>query len=156
MRVNIYVLPFWICFGRLILPLHCPGHEEAHRPQTQHRLWCATRNPTRNLHGKEVFTKVWDKVVHPLLQIPNNLNELIDSFNSTEEKHIRAQLVQLLLDTPEMSVVDFIYREWLLLVIPKFLQLCRLRLLDKTDWKEHWYSVHIWGLRSCPYPLNSF
>ena len=42
------------------------------------------------------------------------------------------RLAQLLLDTPEMSSVDFVYREWLLLVIAKFLQLCRLRLLEKT------------------------
>ncbi len=50
--------------------------------------------------GKEVFTKIRDKVVHRLPPIANNLNELIDSFKSITENQIRAPLDQLLLNTP--------------------------------------------------------
>ena len=103
------------------------------------------RRTLKGWFGEKIFDNICSKVIRRLPQIPSNINELIDSFNSTDEKHIRAQLAKLLLDTPDVSNISFVYREWLVLVITKFLQLCRQRLLEKTDWSEHWYFVNIWG-----------
>ena len=82
--------------------------------------------------GKEAFAKIYDKVVHPLPLILSNLNKLIDNCNSMDGNYITAGLAQLIIDTPEMSGIEFLYREWLLLVITKFVQLCRQLLLEKN------------------------
>ena len=104
------------------------------------------RHTLEGWFGKEIFDNICSKVIRRLSQISSNINVLIDSFNSIDEKHIKVQLAKLLLDTPDVFIISFVYREWLVLVITKFLQLCRQRLLEKTDWSEHWYSVIIWGL----------
>lgn len=92
------------------------------------------------------FGTIRKEVVYGFPVVPAPIVKLIDQLNLKDDNKLKDQIAKLLPDSNETSEVPFIYREWLSLVMTKFLQLCREGLLRKTEWKEHWYSVNVWGL----------